>query len=64
MDAISPGNESDAESMYSEMLEDIIDVSKYHRSVNRWDAYYKICDRIKRGQLEWTGALLFTRNMG
>ena len=35
MDEISSGNESDAEPMSTEMLEDILDGSQSHPSVNR-----------------------------
>ena len=58
------GNESDAKPMSTEMLEYIHDGSKYHPRVNRKEARYKICDRIKRSQAEWKGILLSTQNMG
>ena len=35
MDAMDSGNESDHESMYTEMLEDICDISQPHPKVNR-----------------------------
>ena len=38
MDAMSSGDESDAEPMYTEMLEDIRDDSQSHPSVNRREA--------------------------
>ena len=47
MDVISSGNESDAEPMSTEMLEDICDGSQYHPIVNSRDACYKISDFIK-----------------
>ena len=60
MDAMDSGVESDDEPMSMEILEDISDSSKSHPSVNRIEAHYKICDRIKRNQTEWKGALLST----
>ena len=50
--------------MSTDMLEDICDVSQYHLSINRRDVHYKIHNCIKRGQAEYKGALLSTRNMG
>ena len=47
MDAMSSGNESDDEPMYTYMLEEIRDGSQSHTIINRRDARYKICDRIK-----------------
>ena len=47
MDLIDSGDESDDEPMSKDMLEDIRDGSKYHPSVNRREARYKICDCIK-----------------
>ena len=64
MDAISSGDESDAEPMSMEMLEDICDGIQSHIIINRREACYKICDRIKRWQAECNGALLSTWNMG
>ena len=52
MNAISSSNESDAESMSMEMLEDIRDGSQSRPSVNRIEASYKIHDRIKQSQTE------------
>ena len=45
-------NESDAEPMSTEMLEDIRDGSQSRLIVNRREACYKIHDRIKRSQAE------------
>ena len=42
MDAMSSGDESDAEPMSTDMLEDICYGSKYHPSINRRDARCKI----------------------
>ena len=52
MDEISSDNESDAEPMYTEMLEDIHHGSQSHPSVNMREAHYNICDHIKRSQAE------------
>ena len=55
---MSSGNESDAEPMYNEILEDIHDSSQYHPRANRREACYKIHDFIKQSQAEWKGVLL------
>ena len=44
------GDESDAEPMYMDMLEDIRDGSQYHLKINWREAHYKIRDRIKQKQ--------------
>ena len=64
MDAMSSGNESDAEHMSTEMLVDICDCSQSHPSINRIQVRYKIRVCIKRSQEEWKAALLSTQNMG
>ena len=61
---MSSRDESDAESMSTDMLEDICDGSQYHLSINSRESRYTILDRIKQSQEEWKGALLSTRNMG
>ena len=58
------GDESDAEPMFTDVLEDIRDRSQSHLSINRRELCYKICDRIKLVPAECKGALLSTRNMG
>ena len=63
MDAMSSGNESDAEPMSMEMLEDIRKGSQCHPGINRIEARYKLRDHIKQGQLEWKITLLSTINM-
>ena len=45
---MSLGDESDDEPMSTDMLEDIRYGSKYHPTIR--EAWYKICDCIKRGQ--------------
>ena len=64
MDAIDSGNESDNDLISNEMLEDIHDGSRSHPNVNKREARYKICDRIRQRQAEWKGALKATQNMG
>ena len=51
----SSGDESDAEPMSTEMLENIRDSSKSHLRLNRKEVCYEISDCIKRGQAEWKG---------
>ena len=58
MDVMSSGDESDAETMSTEILEDICDGSDYYLRVNRRESRYIIRDCIKRIQMEWKGALL------
>ena len=64
MDAIDSGDQSDHDSIYTEMLEDIRDGRQSHPNNNRREAHYKIRDRIKQLQSGWKGALKSTRNMG
>ena len=46
------------------MLEDIRDGSQTHPNVNRREARYKICDRIRQRQLEWKVALKDMQSIG
>ena len=57
------GDESDHDSMFTEMLEDICDGSQYHPSVNMREVRYKIYDHIRQRQSEWKGVLKSTQNM-
>ena len=57
MDVMDSGDESDDKPMSTEMLEDICDGSQSHPNVNRTEARYKICERIKQRQLEWRVSL-------
>ena len=50
MDAMNSGDESDHDIIYTEMLEDIREGSQNHPNVNRREARYKICDRIRQRQ--------------
>ena len=45
------------------MLEDIRDGSQTHPTVNKREARYEICDRIRRKESQWKGELKDTRNM-
>ena len=58
------GDESDDDHIYTQMLEDICDVSQSHPNVNRRETRYKIRDRIKQRKSEWKGALKTTQNIG
>ena len=58
MDMMSSGDESDAEPMSTDMLEDSCDKIQSHPSINRREVYYNIRGCIKWGQAEWKGALL------
>ena len=61
---MSSGDESDDELMSTDMLEYIRECSQSYAIINRREACYKICDRIKQSQVEWKGVLKPTRNMG
>ena len=50
MDAINSGDESDHDLISTEMLEDICDESQTHPTVNKREARFEICDRIKQRQ--------------
>ena len=63
MDTMYSGDESDAEPMSTEMLEDICDGGQSHPSINRRESGYKIRYHIKLSQAEWKIALLPTLNM-
>ena len=64
MDMISSCDEYYAETMSTNMLEDVSDGSQSHLIINRREVRYNICDSFKQRQLEWKGALLSTQNMG
>ena len=53
IDAMDSSNESDDESMSTEMLEDIHDRGQSHPNVNKREALYKLCVCIKQRQLGW-----------
>ena len=50
IDVMSSGKEYDAETTFTDMLEDICDISQSHLSTNRREARYKIRDHIIRSQ--------------
>ena len=50
MDSMNSGDESDHNILSTEMLEEICDGSPTHPNVNRREARYKICDRIRQPQ--------------
>ena len=50
MDAMSSGNEYDAEYLYTDMIEDICDGSKSHPNIKRREERYRISDCIKQVQ--------------
>ena len=61
---MSSEDESDAEPMHTDMLEDIRDGSQSCSIINKIEVRYKICDHSERGQVEWKGVLLSMQNMG
>ena len=60
MDVMDSGDESDDESISTEILEYIRNISEYHTNINRREARYKIRDCIKQRQPEWKGSLKAT----
>ena len=64
MYATSSGDESDAQPMYTDVLEDIPDGIQSRPIINRIEARYNIRGCIKRGQAEWKGAVFSTQNKG
>ena len=64
MDAMHSGDDSDHDIISTEMLKGIHDGSETHPNVNRREAHYKICDRIRQRQLEWKGVLKAMWSMG
>ena len=61
---INSGDESDHDLISTEILEDICDGIQTYPNVNRREAHYNICDRIRERQSEWKGALKNTRSTG
>ena len=61
---MSSSDESDAEPMSTDMLEDIRDDNQSHMIINRREVRYRIRDCIKQSQVEWKGELLSMQNMG
>ena len=61
MDVIPSVNELDADTMITDMLENIRDRGQFRPSINRREARYKIYDCFKQRQVEWKGELLSTQ---
>ena len=53
MKNINSGDESDHDLISTEMLEDICDGSQTHPTVNKREARYEICDRIRRKESQF-----------
>ena len=64
MENLDSNENSDHDLISTEILEDIRDGSQTHPTVNKREARYEICDRIRRKKSQWKGALKATRNMG
>ena len=50
IDAMDSGDESDPDIIYTEMIEDICDISQSHNKVNQREARYKVRDHIRQRQ--------------
>ena len=48
MENLDSNEKSDHDLIYTEMLEDIRDGSQTHPNVNKREACYKICDRVRQ----------------
>ena len=57
MDVIPSVNELDADTMITDMLENIRDKIQSHPITNRREVRYKIRGFIKQRQAEWKGAV-------
>ena len=64
MENIDSNDESNCDLISTETLEDIRDGSKTHQTVNKWEAHYEICDRVRQNESQWKGALKAMRNTG
>ena len=64
MENLDSSDESDHDLISTDMLNDIRDGSQTHMNVNRREARYKICDRVRQRQSEWKGALKYLQSMG
>ena len=60
---LDSNEKSDHDLISTEMLQDIRDGSQTHPNVNKREARYKICDRVRQRKSEWKGALKDTRSM-
>ena len=50
MENLNSNEESDHDLLSTEMLEDIRDGSQTHPNINKREARYKICDRVRQMQ--------------
>ena len=64
MENLDSNEKSDHDIISTEMLEEIREGSQTHPTVNKRGVCYGICDRIRRKESQWKGALKATRNMG
>ena len=64
MENLDSNEQSDHDLISTEMLEDIRDGTQTHPNVNKMEARYKICDRVRQKESQWKGALKATRSMG
>ena len=48
MENLDSSDESDHDLIFTEMLHDIRDGSQTHPNVNKWEARYKIRDRVRQ----------------
>ena len=64
IDAMDSVNESDNDLIYTEMLENIRNVSQSHPNFNQREARYKIRDRINQRQSDCKRVLKATQNIG
>ena len=64
MENLYSNEQSDHDLISTEILEDIRDGSQTHPNVNKREARYEICDRIRQKKSQWKGELKATRTMG
>ena len=63
MENLDSNEQSDHDLISTEMLEDIRDGSQTHPNVNKREARYEICDRIRRKESQCKGELKATHIM-
>ena len=57
MENLDSNDKLDHDLISTEMLEDIRNGSQTHLNVNKREARYKICDRIRQKESQWKGYL-------
>ena len=57
MENLDSNDKLDHDLISTEMLEDIRSGSQTHPNVNKREARYKICDRIRQKESQWKGDL-------